>query len=276
MARWYHPAGPSSHKVVLRPIWSGTMRRPTARTPSWSPDELAVEEGAVDDGERVAIDACPRATRGSSWHLLRCRPRTSNERSSRLTPSAAGWLLGRRGVAGQPHHGTMPSRTTTVAGVHAFRRFVGTIRIRNRPTLAARGPFVNAAAEQPGTPDNPGKPSSRRGPGPSRARGDAVASSGYGRAPQEIRRKRPSEHRYAGWGDGVERASCARAARALPTSFPAASIAGATTIPATVVARRPDALLLCTYGHCGPHVWPDGEIVPDAASVPMPQKDSAE
>jgi hypothetical protein len=33
----------------------------------------------------------------------------------------------------------------------------------------------------------------------------------------------------------------------------------------TVVARRPDAILLCTYTHFGPHVWPDGENVEDGS-----------
>jgi hypothetical protein len=79
------------------------------------------------------------------------------------------------------------------------------------------------------------------------------------------RRRRTNEQRFAGWGDGVDRAYCARAAHLLPSTFPVASHSGAVTIPMTVVARRPDAILLCTYTHFGPHVWPDGETVDDGS-----------
>ena len=49
----------------------------------------------------------------------------------------------------------------------------------------------------------------------------------------------------------------------LPSTFPVASHTGAATIRATVVARRVDTYLLCTYDHCGPHVWPGGDVVSD-------------
>jgi hypothetical protein len=65
---------------------------------------------------------------------------------------------------------------------------------------------------------------------------------------------------------------CARAAHGLPATFPVASHAGAATIAATVVARRADALLLCTFSHCGSHAWPDGEIV---FAEPDPETTSA-
>jgi hypothetical protein len=52
----------------------------------------------------------------------------------------------------------------------------------------------------------------------------------------------------------------------LPTTFPVASHGGLATIAPAVVARRPDALLLCTFTHCGAHVWPDGEVA-DAPSA---------
>lgn len=87
---------------------------------------------------------------------------------------------------------------------------------------------------------------------------------GSSRPAPEGRRKRPAEQRYAGWGDGLHRAFCALATHALPTTFPVASHTGVATIAPAVVARRPDALLLCTFTHCGPHVWPDGEVVDDA------------
>ena len=89
-----------------------------------------------------------------------------------------------------------------------------------------------------------------------------------GRPPQDTRRKRGNEQRYAGWGDGIERVYCARAEQFLPEAFPVASHAGAATIPATIVARRPDGLLLCTFSHHGPHVWPDGELVDDGPAMP--------
>jgi hypothetical protein len=90
-----------------------------------------------------------------------------------------------------------------------------------------------------------------------------VPGGSPGRPPQDTRRKRSNEQRYAGWGDGIERVFCARAEQFLPESFPVASHAGAATIPATIVAQRPDRILLCTFSHHGPHVWPDGELVGD-------------
>ena len=116
-------------------------------------------------------------------------------------------------------------------------------------------------SDEPSPPDRAG-PSRQRGE-PSRAPGGSP-----GRPPQDTRRKRGNEQRYAGWGDGIERAYCARAEQFLPESFPVASHAGAATIPATIVAQRPDGILLCTFSHYGPHVWPDGEIVADGPATP--------
>ena len=66
----------------------------------------------------------------------------------------------------------------------------------------------------------------------------------------------------------MERVSCARAAQFLPETFPVTSHSGAATIAATIVARRPDGLLLCTFSHHGAHVWPDGELVADGPAMP--------
>jgi hypothetical protein len=66
----------------------------------------------------------------------------------------------------------------------------------------------------------------------------------------------------------MERVYCARAEQFLPERFPVASHAGAATIPATIVAQRPDGILLCTFSHHGPHVWPDGELVGDGLAMP--------
>ena len=96
-----------------------------------------------------------------------------------------------------------------------------------------------------------------------RAEPGSVPGGSPRRPPQDNRRKRTNEQRYAGWGDGIERVFCIRAEQFLPETFPVASHAGAATIPATIVARRPDALLLCTFSHHGPHSWPDGELVDD-------------
>jgi hypothetical protein len=95
-----------------------------------------------------------------------------------------------------------------------------------------------------------------------------VSGGSPGRPPQDTRRKRGSEQRYAGWGDEIERVYCGRAEHLLPENFPVASHAGAATIPATIVAKRPDGVLLCTFSHHGPHVWPDGELVGDGPTMP--------
>jgi hypothetical protein len=87
---------------------------------------------------------------------------------------------------------------------------------------------------------------------------------GAPRQSDEPRRKRATpERRYAGWNDGIERVFCVQVEHRLPAAFPVQSRAGVATIPATIVGRRPAAVLLCTFDHAGPHVWPDGEIVVD-------------
>jgi hypothetical protein len=106
---------------------------------------------------------------------------------------------------------------------------------------------VNASSDRPTRSDG-GKPPDRKG---------------SSRPAPEGRRKRPAESRYASWGDGIDRLYCGRAAHGLPAAFPVASHTGLATIAPAVVARRPDALLLCTFSHCGAHVWPDGEAVDD-------------
>lgn len=102
----------------------------------------------------------------------------------------------------------------------------------------------------------------RRGSPPLRSRGDSAGpAANGGRAPQESRKRRPAEQRFAGWGDNLERVLCVSVIHALPTGFPPEQHGNLATIPRSVVARRPDALLLCNHAHCGPHIWPDGEIV---------------
>ncbi len=118
-----------------------------------------------------------------------------------------------------------------------------------------------ARNEEPRPPDHQG-PSHQRGE-PSKAPGGSP-----GQLPQDTRRKRGNEQRYAGWGDGIERVYCARAAHFLPEGFPVASHAGAATIPAAIVARRANRVLICTFSHHGPHIWPDGELVDDEPAMP--------
>jgi hypothetical protein len=124
--------------------------------------------------------------------------------------------------------------------------------------------------ETRGEVDAPGgqRPSNSKAPERkgSRPRGDAGAPGGSVAKPApEPRRKRGSEPRYVGFGDEIERAYCLRDTHVLPSTFPVASHAGAATIAPRVVARRPGALLLCTYSHAGEHVWPDGEVVADGS-----------
>lgn len=112
------------------------------------------------------------------------------------------------------------------------------------------------------------RPSDRASPSRQRGELSRAPSGTPGRPAQDTRRKRGNDQRYVGWGDGIERAYCARAEQFLPESFPVASHAGAATIAATIVARHPDRILLCTFSHYGPHVWPDGEIVGDEPAMP--------
>ncbi len=115
---------------------------------------------------------------------------------------------------------------------------------------------------EPGQPRSEGpRADDRKGPLRQRGQPSNVPGSSPARSPQDTRRKRGNDQRYAGWGDGLERVYCARAEHLLPETFPVASHAGAATIPATIVARRPTGLLLCTFSHHGPHTWPDGELV---------------
>lgn len=124
----------------------------------------------------------------------------------------------------------------------------------------------------PGNADRPGNDRSNA-PGhgiPQRGREDRGSEAATGSQNQasgeEGRRKRPNA-RYVGWGDGFSREYCDRMSHSLPSTFPVASHSGAATIRAAVVARRADAYLLCTYDHCGPHVWPDGDVVRDDIEV---------
>jgi hypothetical protein len=126
---------------------------------------------------------------------------------------------------------------------------------------------VDSSAEPGQAPAEGARTNNRQAPPRQRGEPSTGPGSSPGRPPQDTRRKRGHEQRYAGWGDGIERAYCVHAAHALPQIFPVASHAGAATVAATIVARRPDALLLCTFSHFGPHVWPDDELVDDGPAM---------
>ena len=66
------------------------------------------------------------------------------------------------------------------------------------------------------------------------------------RAPQEPRRKR-GEQRASTWGDGIDRAWCAKSLASLPETFPVESHAGAATIPPKVVDRREQTVCSATF-----------------------------
>jgi hypothetical protein len=129
----------------------------------------------------------------------------------------------------------------------------------------------------PGGARNEGpRPTDHKGASRQRAEPSNVPGGSPRRPPQDNRRKRANEQRYAGWGDSTERVFCARSKQILPEVFPVASHAGAPTVPATIVARRPDGFLLCTFSHHGPHLWPDGELVDDESTNVPATRETAE
>ena len=134
---------------------------------------------------------------------------------------------------------------------------------------------MDPSAELSQVSDEGSRPAERKDPSRQRAEPSNVPGGSPRRLPQDHRRKRANGERYAGWGDGIDRAYCARAQQTLPETFPVASHSGAAIIPATIVARRPDGFLVCTFSHHGPHLWPDGEVVGDGPDV-VPATEVAE
>ena len=106
------------------------------------------------------------------------------------------------------------------------------------------------------------------------ASGDARGAQGGVPAPrpEEPKRRRPTaaERRFAGYGDGIERARCAAQFHRIPPGFPVQRRVGVATLPARPVARRPDAILLCDGAHPGPHRWPDGDEPTEAEQAVEP------
>jgi hypothetical protein len=134
---------------------------------------------------------------------------------------------------------------------------------------------VDSSAEPGQARNDQPRPPDRQSPSRQRGELSSVPGDSSGRPRQDTRRKRGNDQRYTGWGDGIERVYCARAAHFLPESFPVASHAGAATIPATIVARLADRHLLCTFSHPGRHVWPDGELVDDGPAMPSGTSETA-
>jgi hypothetical protein len=82
----------------------------------------------------------------------------------------------------------------------------------------------------------------------------------------ERRRRKPSgndRRGMSGFGDGVERAFCLGVRHRPPPGFPVQHRTGVAAIVPTIVARRPEAVLLCDCSHDGPHAWPDGDLAGD-------------
>jgi len=126
---------------------------------------------------------------------------------------------------------------------------------------------VGASAER-GQPRNEGsRAPDRKGASRQRVEVSGAPGGSPGRTPADTRRRRSNGPRYASWGDGIERAYCTRSKQLLPETFPVESHSGVATIAATVAARRPESILLCTFSHHGPHAWPDGELVDDGPVV---------
>jgi len=90
---------------------------------------------------------------------------------------------------------------------------------------------------------------------PPAAQGKPRSEQHHQRPPQEPRRKR-GEQRASSWGDGIDRAWCAKSLAILPETFPVESHSGVATIAPRVVDRRDQAVLLCNFSHSGDHEWP--------------------
>jgi hypothetical protein len=124
----------------------------------------------------------------------------------------------------------------------------------------------------PTAPPEPAVEPPQRPTGGHGAEAAARKSADPGPRPDEPKRRRPTaaERRYAGFGDGVERASCVARSHRIPSAFPVQRRLGVATLAVRIVARRPGAALLCDGAHSGPHRWPDGgepaEPAADAAA----------
>jgi hypothetical protein len=123
---------------------------------------------------------------------------------------------------------------------------------------------VSEPHHDPATPTAP--PSDDSGPRPGDRGQDRPPGGG------ERRRKRggSGERRSdTGFADGIERALCVACHHVLPETFPVQGRSGAAVIRPFVVARRPDAVLLCDGEHPGAHMWPDGTPEPLAQTHPL-------
>lgn len=115
--------------------------------------------------------------------------------------------------------------------------------------------------------DRKSESAERSGAPRSRSSGGPPPNGPSPRAQDDSRRRRSSDRRYAGYGDGIDRFYCERDLHRLPSSFPVEARTGAATVPATVVARRAGALLLCSFSHAGAHQWPGGEETVEAGAI---------
>ena len=83
--------------------------------------------------------------------------------------------------------------------------------------------------------------------------------------PVEERRQRPKSGDRSGsngYRDGVDHAFCAAMMRVLSPTGVKVHRPELATMTRPIVARREGAQLRCDLQHDGPHIWPDGELVP--------------
>ena len=109
---------------------------------------------------------------------------------------------------------------------------------------------------------------SENGEFPGGDRDQSAAGSG-GRQPRGATGRRGRERRPPGFNDGLDHAVCLARGHVPPPDFPVQHRTGVATLRRRVVARRPDALLLCDGEHQGPHRWPDGEIAPEEGDTDL-------
>jgi hypothetical protein len=104
----------------------------------------------------------------------------------------------------------------------------------------------------------------------SRSKGGQNRRGGRPSEGSDDRRRRKSQNgdrrAISGFGDGVERAFCLSLRHRPPPDFPVQHRTGVAALVPTIVARRPEAVLLCDCVHEGPHAWPDGDLVGDGDS----------
>jgi len=89
--------------------------------------------------------------------------------------------------------------------------------------------------------------------------------------PESNSQQRNRGRRSGGWSrkvayrfeDHLEHEMCQMVTHVAPVGFPATNRADLATMPPIEVARTETRILLCDQLHEGPHIWPNGDLVPD-------------